>query len=88
MVVRSPDGDEAEVIALGVRVRDGRAEVGPADGRRGALETTPAGVAAIFYGALPVTAAVALGLAGADARLAAKIDAIARIPPLTPVDAF
>ena len=90
VVVRSPDGDEGELIALGVRVRDGRAEIGPPRGRSdlGALQTTRAGLAAIVYGALPPTAAVALGLAEADVRLASKIDAILRMPPLTPIDAF
>jgi len=88
VVVRSPDGDESEVMALGVRVRDGRAEVGPASGREAPLQTSRAGLAAIFYGALPATAAVALGLAEADGRLAEKIDAITRMPPLTPIDAF
>ncbi len=86
VVVRSPE--EGEVIALGIRVRGGRAEVGPAQGVRGALQTTRAGVAAIFYGALPASAAVALGLARADARLASAIDAIVRMPPLAPIDAF
>lgn len=87
VVVRSPDGDEAETLALGVRVRNGRAEVGPARG--GALQTTRAGLAAILYGALPASAAVALGLASVhDPKLATKIDAIVKLPPLAPVDAF
>jgi predicted acetyltransferase len=90
VIVRSPEGDEADGIAVGVRVRDGRAEVGPARGslRSGALLTTRAGLAAIFFGGLSASDAVALGLAEADARVAARIDAIARIPPLAPVDAF
>ena len=41
-----------------------------------------------FYGALPASAAVALGIADTDPRLAAKLDVIARLPPLTPFDAF
>ena len=88
VVVRSPDDDEGEVIALGVRVTNGRAEVGPARSERGALQTTRAGLAAILYGALPVTSAVALGLAHADARLASKVDSIVRLPALAPIDAF
>ncbi len=91
VVVRSADRDERDdddVIALGVRVRDGRAEIGPPNGRGAAFETTRAGLAAVFYGALPASAAVALGIADTDPRLAAKLDVIARLPPLTPFDAF
>lgn len=94
VIVGSTGGDEGEVIALGVRVEGGRADVGPMRGSfepeslRRALLTTRAGLAAIFYGALPATAAVALGLADADMRLASMIDAITRMPPLTPIDAF
>ena len=93
VVVRSPDDDEPDGIAVGVRVRDGRAEVGPPRGsvdarEPRALETTRAGLAAILYGGLSVTDAVALGLADADARLASRVDAIVKMPPLTPIDAF
>ncbi|MBX3206799.1 MAG: GNAT family N-acetyltransferase [Labilithrix sp.] len=90
VVVRAEGGDEADGIAVGVRVRDGRAEVGPARGprARGALQTTRAGLAAIFYGALSATDAVALGLADADPRVASRVDAIARLPALAPVDTF
>ena len=89
LVVRpeGPEGDGVRASAIGVRVRDGRAEVGPARGG-GALQTTRAGVAAIFYGGLSATDAVALGLAEAEPRIAARIDAIARMPALTPIDAF
>src|SRR5262249_55377633 len=51
IVVR--EADATEVVAACVRVRDGRADVGPARGG-GALQTTRAGLAAIFYGALSV----------------------------------
>jgi 2-methylisocitrate lyase-like PEP mutase family enzyme len=61
--------------------------VGPARGG-GALHTTRAGLAAIFYGGLAVTDAVALGLADVDPRLAPRVGAIARLPPLAPFDAF
>jgi predicted acetyltransferase len=87
VVVRGAKVGEADVIAVGVRVRDGRAEVGPARGG-GALVTTRSGLAAIFYGGLAVTHAVGLGLAEADPRMAARVDAIARMAPLTPLDAF
>lgn len=88
VVVRPPDS-----IAVGVRVREGRAEVGPARGTLRSGEsrtffTTRIGFAAVFYGGMSATDAVALGLAEADARVAARIDAIAKIPPLVPVDAF
>lgn len=76
-----------DYIAVGVRVRDGRAEVGPARGG-GALRTDRAGVAAIFYGGLAVGDAVALGLAEVDVRIASRIDAIARLAPLAPIDVF
>jgi predicted acetyltransferase len=75
------------LIAAGVRVREGRAEVGPARGG-GALQTTRAGLAALLYGGLSVEGAIALGLASAEARLARRLDAILRIPPLAPIDAF
>lgn len=81
------EADGTEVVAASVRIRDGRAELGPVRGG-GALRTTRAGLAAIFYGALSVKSAVALGLAEAEASLADRIDAIAAIPPLTPFDAF
>ncbi|HVH45147.1 MAG TPA: GNAT family N-acetyltransferase [Labilithrix sp.] len=87
VVVRSTDEDEPDVLAASVRVREGRAEVGPARGG-GALRTTRAGLAAIFYGALSTADAVALGMAEADARTVARVDAVAKIPPLTPIDAF
>lgn len=84
------DGAEAggkDLIAVGVRVRDGRAEVGPARGG-GALHTNRAGLAAIFYGGLSVPEAVALGLAEVDSGIAQRIAAIARLPALAPMDAF
>lgn len=87
VVVREPGGDDG--VALGLCVRGGRAEVGPARGRRrGALQTTRAGLAAIFYGALSVTDAVALGMAEAPPEVAASLDAVVKMPPLAPVDAF
>jgi predicted acetyltransferase len=77
-------GDE---LAMSVVVEDGRAEVGPARGGP-AIKTTRSGLAAILYGALPATRAVALGLADADPRTAARIDAIAAIPPVFVLDTF
>jgi predicted acetyltransferase len=93
VVVRSPGGDESDAIAVSVRVRDGRAEVGRATKRAfqpgsRSLQTTRGGLVAIFYGGLSATDAVALGLAEADARVASSIDAIVKMPPLTPIDAF
>lgn len=87
VVVREADAAESEVVAACVRVRDGRAEVGPARGG-GALRTTRAGLAAIFYGGLSVKSAVALGLAEATPQVVGRIDSIASISPLTPFDAF
>jgi predicted acetyltransferase len=87
VVVRSPDEGEAGVIAVGVRVRDGHAELGPARGG-GALQTTRSGLAAIFYGGLSATGAIALGLAEANASIASRIDAIAHLPPFAPIDRF
>ncbi|HVJ94324.1 MAG TPA: hypothetical protein VM580_31265, partial [Labilithrix sp.] len=73
--------------AWSVRIRDGRAEVGPPRGGA-CLRATRVGLAAIFYGGLAVTDAVALGMAEADSELAARIDATTKMPPLTPMDAF
>jgi predicted acetyltransferase len=87
VVVSQSGAGETELIAAGVRVRDGRAEVGPARGG-GALRTSRSGLAAIFYGGLSVTDAVALGLAEVDARIASRVDAIARLAPLAPIDVF
>ncbi len=88
-VIVSPTdaSDDSDVIAVGVRVANGRAEVGPARGG-GALRTTRAGLAAIFYGGLSVTDAVALGLSEIDPRVAARVDAIARVAPIVPIDVF
>jgi predicted acetyltransferase len=77
-------GDE---LAMSVVVEDGRAEVGPARGGP-SVKTTRSGLAAILYGALPASRAVALGLADADPRTAARIDSIAAIPPVFVVDTF
>ncbi len=84
---RDGERSETELIAAGVRVREGRAEVGPARGG-GALRTDRAGLAAIFYGGLSVRDAVALGLAEVDERVASRVDAIARLAPIAPIDVF
>ena len=62
-------------------------EVGPARGG-GALQTTRAGLSAIFYGGLSVSDAIALGLAEANASIASRVDAIANLPALAPIDRF
>jgi len=86
-----PD-ETAQELALHVEVERGAAHVstrrGRASSRARALETTRAGLAAIFYGGLGVPDAVALGLARARPEVATHIDAIVRLPPLAPVDAF
>jgi predicted acetyltransferase len=87
VLVRDANEGDDDEIAVGVRVRDGRAEIGPARGG-GVLRTTRVGLAAMFYGALPVSAAVALGVADAEPAVTERIEAIVRLPPLTPVDAF
>lgn len=79
---------DVEPSAFGVRVRGGRAKVEPARTEAGALETTRAGLAAIFFGGLSAAGAVALGLADADPAVAERVDAIVRLPPVCPVDAF
>jgi len=86
LAVRSSVDGEPD-MKLSVVVRDGRAKVAPPQGGA-CLRTSRAGLAAIFYGALSVTDAVALGMAEAEPGLMSRIDAIARIPPLTPMDAF
>lgn len=86
VVVREP-GERDVVLAASVRVRDGRAEVGPARGGP-ALETTRGGLGAIFYGGLAASDAVALGIAEASERLASQLDAVVAIPPLSAVDSF
>lgn len=89
VVVRSPGPDGGAEAAFGVRVRDGRADVGSAAKRRGAvLTTTRSGLAAVLYGGLRASAAVALGLADAEPRVASAIDALVRIPPVAPIDPF
>jgi predicted acetyltransferase len=89
VVVRAGDleDDEEDLIAVGVDVRGGRAQAGPARGG-GALSTTRSGLAAILYGGLSVTDAVALGLAEIEPRLAPRVDAITRLAPLAPIDSF
>jgi predicted acetyltransferase len=80
--------DAAEqVFAAHVRVKDGRAEIGPARGGA-ALETTRAGLAALFYGGLDLDDAVTLGLAEIDVRVADRARAALRIAPIGPIDAF
>jgi predicted acetyltransferase len=86
VVVRERAGGE-HVLAAGVRVAGGTAEVGPARGG-GALTTTRAGLAAIFYGGLELADAVGLGLATVDPRVAARVAAIAKVAPMGPMDAF
>jgi predicted acetyltransferase len=79
-----------DFVAFDVRVRNGRATVSPrlAGGRSRALQTTRAGLSAIFYGGLSATNAVALGLAEADAGVLRTIDAVAKLPPFMAIDAF
>jgi predicted acetyltransferase len=86
VVIRPSADDPTDEIAVSVRVEEGRAEVGPAQGGA-AIRTTRAGLAAIFYGGLTVADAVKLGLADAEERTAARIDAIAAIAPPSPIDA-
>jgi predicted acetyltransferase len=77
------------LIAAGVRVKSGTAEVGPPRGGSGrALRTTRAGLGAILYGGLAASDAVALGLAEGEAATVRRVDAIARMHPLDPIDAF
>lgn len=83
--VHLSDGEPSE---LGVRVRGGRAEVGGPAGEGAVVATTRAALAAILYGGLSVEDAASLGLAAADPGAAARIDAVVRLPPLCPVDAF
>jgi predicted acetyltransferase len=83
--------ETAPPLALRVEVQRGTARVGRRRARRSAaraLETTRSGLAAMLYGGLSVLDAVALGLARADAKVAANVDAIVRLPPLAPIDAF
>jgi len=77
----------ADETAISVAIDAGRAAVGPARGGA-ALRTTRSGLAAILYGALPATRAVALGLADADAKTAARIESLTALPPLLALDAF
>lgn len=86
LVVREP-GEADAILAASVRVRDGRAEVGPARGGE-TLETTRSALGAIFYGGLSPTNAVALGMAVASERLVAQLDPLVAIPPLSAVDSF
>lgn len=86
-VVLGQSENPADDIAVSVRIEEGRAEVGPALGGS-KLRTTRAGLAAIFYGGLRASHAVALGLADADPRTAARIDAMAALPPVFALDAF
>lgn len=91
VVVHGSSAREDDIlIAASVRVKEGRAEVGPLSRHvGGALHTTRSGIAAIFYGGLSSTDAVRLDLAKVDdARVALRIDAIAQLPPLSPIDAF
>lgn len=85
-----PD-ETAPPLALRVEVQRGTARVGRRRARGAparALQTTRAGLAAMLYGGLSVLDAVALGLARADPKVAADVDAIVRLPPLAPIDAF
>ena len=88
VVLTEEDPDDAsEAIALGVRIRSGRAEVGPARGG-GVLRTTRAGLGAITYGGLLPSRAVALGLAEVERVAPLRLDAILALPADGPIDAF
>lgn len=81
------DRGDASDVTLGVRVCDGRADVG-APLRRGAFRTTRAGLAAVLFGGLSLLDAVTLGLVDAEPRVVDRIDEVLRIPPLAPIDSF
>lgn len=78
---------------LAVVVRGGRAKVEPVRGRgkRAVLVTDRVTLAALLYGSLSARAALDLGMiretpGAVDA--AARFDAVAALPPVTPVDPF
>ncbi len=77
----------ADEIAMSVRVEDGRAEVSAARGSS-AIRASRASLAAILYGALRPSEAARLGLAFADERTLARIDAIVAMPAVAPIDPF
>jgi predicted acetyltransferase len=74
-------------IAMAVTIADGRATVSGARGGA-VLRASRSTLAGIFYGGLPATSAARLGLADADARTIERIDALALLPPLAPIDPF
>jgi predicted acetyltransferase len=76
-----------DALAIGVRIEDGRAEVGPAKGG-GALRTTRAGLGALLFGGLTLEGAVEMGMAEVDVRIADRAANALRIAPLGPIDAF
>lgn len=78
-------GDE---IAVSIRVDNGHAEVSAARGAAGAIRTTRATLASLLYGGLRPSDACRMGLADADARTAARADAILAMPAPTPIDPF
>jgi predicted acetyltransferase len=82
---RNGAGDE---LAVSVRVADGHAEVSAARGAAGAIRTTRATLASLLYGGLRPSDAVRIGLADADARTLARVDAILAMPSPTTVDPF
>jgi hypothetical protein len=78
-----------EHIATSVRITKGRAAVRPSPKPSGGrFQTTRPGLAAILYGGLTPSAAVSLGLAEGKPEVVAKIEALVRMPPLSPIDAF
>ncbi len=83
---------EESADAFHVVVRDGRGVVEPLPRKRAreprALVTSRSGLAALLYGGLLPSDAVALGLAEASPELAAALQPILRIAPVTPIDAF
>jgi predicted acetyltransferase len=83
-VVVRDGGDE---YASGVEIHDGRPKLRPPRGGAG-ITTSQTGFAAIFYGALSVKDAIALGMAEADPAIVPRVDELVRIPPLAPIDAF
>ena len=85
---RGADGsDPGDEIAVSLCAEDGRTEVSAARGG-GAIRTSRAGLAAMFYGGLRPSDAVRLGLAEGDARTIARADAVLAMPPVAPLDAF
>lgn len=89
------DEEQEEESALGVTIdKNGRAEVGPARGGPG-LELPRSSLGSILYGGLGVRDAFRLGLTSIAANsesqrdlVLERLDAVMRLPPLTPIDAF